>query len=498
MTIRALGSHRESMPSTVRREMADIVNNVSLWLGWVGHTLEVCPSPMCSTPADVPHWGLLLDADPSADRKPPSPDRSGTGRRLSRALLARDSATFAHGWAGKLLVAAVLIAIPSAMVLLSLSGDRYADDSWKALAVLVVLFSSYLATRRLLLTVLIAAVALAVASWVLAPDLATARNGDPAVLAHLDHQAGMGMLAGYHDVAVAEVDLDSTQPVRLAGIGAEDTTPMEVGSMTKAMTGLVIADAVRRGEIRMDAPVDTYLPRLKGSRAGTVTMRELVTHTTGYADFGGTLLRSASWKAPAGPELLHEQQHPDDQGGPCTRPERRGEYAYSTLGSAIAGQAVAATAHMSYADLMRTRLFEPLGMRHTAIETDHALVEGGRSATGLPVQPWVMDAYAPGGAAVSTAGDLAKLATALLDGTAPGMSALEPTTATDQSNSRIGAFWQVSTWQTGQTITWHSGQTGGYASYLGLDRAHHKAVIVLSDVANDASDLGTQLLARRR
>jgi CubicO group peptidase (beta-lactamase class C family) len=108
-----------------------------------------------------------------------------------------------------------------------------------------------------------------------------------------------------------------------------------------------------------------------------------------------------------------------------------------------------------------------------------------------------MDGYAPGAAAVSTAGDLAKLAAALLDGTAPGMSGLEPTTATDQSNSRIGAFWQVSEWQTGQTITWHAGQTGGYASYLGLDRARHKAVIVLSDVANDASDLGSQLLADR-
>ena len=109
-----------------------------------------------------------------------------------------------------------------------------------------------------------------------------------------------------------------------------------------------------------------------------------------------------------------------------------------------------------------------------------------------------MDAYAPGAAAVSTTGDLAKLATALLDGTAPGMAALEPTTATDQSNTRIGDFWHTSTWQTGQTITHHAGQTGGYASYLGLDRPGTKAVIVLSDVANDASDLGSQLLADRK
>jgi hypothetical protein len=183
-------------------------------------------------------------------------------RRPLRTLLVRDTASFAHGWAGKLLVAAVLVAIPATMVLLSLSGPRYgryADDSWKALLMLVVLAGTYVASRRLVLTVLIAAVAVAVVSWVLSPNLADARNGDRTVLAHLDQQERHGTLAGHHDVAVAEVDLNAAQPVRLAGIGADDTTPMEVGSMTKAMTGLVIADAVRRGEIRMDAPVATYL-----------------------------------------------------------------------------------------------------------------------------------------------------------------------------------------------------------------------------------------------
>ena len=86
----------------------------------------------------------------------------------------------------------------------------------------------------------------------LSPDLAVARNGDPTVLAHLDQQAA-GLAGHNHAVAVAEIDLNAAQPVPLAGIGADDTTPMEVGSMTKAMTGLVIADAVHRGEVRMDA-----------------------------------------------------------------------------------------------------------------------------------------------------------------------------------------------------------------------------------------------------
>ena len=415
-------------------------------------------------------------------------------------FLARDSAWFASRWPGKLLVIAVLVAIPASMLLFSVAGVRYGhyeDDSWKALLMLVALAGSYLATRRLLPTVFIGAATVAIASWVLAPDLADARNGDPSVLAHLDHQGSRGVLTGFHDVAVAEVDLASNHPVRLAGIGADEDTPMEVGSMTKAMTGLVIADAVRRGEIRMEAPVSTYLPQLKGSPAGNATMQELVTHTAGYAEFGASTVRSAAWKAPLGLGFLTADS---EQMTKETREQTmsdRGQYKYSTLGSATAGQAVATAAHLSYPDLMRTRLFEPLRMSHTAIQVDKPLVAGGKSRTGLPVQPWAMDAYAPGAAAVSTTEDLAKLATALLEGTAPGMAALEPYAATDESNTRVGDFWNVSTWGTGQTITAHAGQTGGYASYLGLDRANHRAVIVLSDVANNANDLGIDMLANR-
>ena len=191
--------------------------------------------------------------------------------------------------------------------------------------------------------------------------------------------------------------------------------------MTKAMTGLVIADAVSRGEIRMDAPVATYLPQLGGSPAGAATINELVTHTSGYAEFGAATLRRAAWAAPLGRSFLTADSTQMLEEARDQTLGSGGRYAYSSLGAAIAGQAVAAAAHLSYPELMRTRLFEPLGMSRTAIQVDHALVPGGTSQSGLPVQPWVMDAYAPTGGAVSTTGDLARLATALLNGTAPGL-----------------------------------------------------------------------------
>ncbi|MGB8384843.1 MAG: hypothetical protein WCG47_26990, partial [Dermatophilaceae bacterium] len=78
-------------------------------------------------------------------------------RRSPRTLLARDSDSFARRWQGKILVAVILLAIPAAMTLLSVSAGRYVDDSWRALLILVVLAGSYLASHRLVLTVLVAA-----------------------------------------------------------------------------------------------------------------------------------------------------------------------------------------------------------------------------------------------------------------------------------------------------------------------------------------------------
>jgi hypothetical protein len=83
-------------------------------------------------------------------------------RQPLQTLWARDTDSFARGWAGKLLVAAVLIVILTVMLLQSLRLDRYANDSWTALVMAAVLAGSYLITRRLLLTVTVAALVVVV------------------------------------------------------------------------------------------------------------------------------------------------------------------------------------------------------------------------------------------------------------------------------------------------------------------------------------------------
>jgi CubicO group peptidase (beta-lactamase class C family) len=320
----------------------------------------------------------------------------------------------------------------------------------------------------------------------MAPALAGEHSGDPRILAEL------ARYEGFKNLSVAVIDLDDDQPVRFANTGSTRTTAFEVGSITKALTGLVIADEVRRGETDLTSPVSDYLP-LTGTAAGAVTLQDLVTHHSGYPALGAGTLHHAIWRMPLGLNVLDTSREDVLQEIRDTEPDGRGSYNYSNLGAAAAGMAVAAAAGMTYPDLMRARLFAPLGMSDTVIQTT-ALVAGGQASMGRPVQPWAMDGYAPAGAVVSTTKDMSALALAVLRGTAPGRSAMTPIASTDSDNTEIGIFWKTTRWANGQTITWHNGGSGGYSAYLGFDLEHYKAVVVLSDVAKSVDDIGHRLL----
>ena len=103
---------------------------------------------------------------------------------------------------------------------------------------------------------------------------------------------------------------------------------------------------------------------------------------------------------------------------------------YSNLGFELLGHAVAAGAGLSYRDLVAERLSAPLALASMYLPSTaadlgpHSLT--GRSRFGRPRQPWTGEALAPAGGIRASIGAMGLLARALLDGSAPGMSALDP------------------------------------------------------------------------
>lgn len=337
------------------------------------------------------------------------------------------------------------------------------------------------------LVLIVTLAALAFVFWPRPIALSDQRTGDAELLEQI------GTPEGYRNLVVTIVDTKAAQPVRRANIGADENTLFEAGSLTKALTGMALADSVRRGEVRLDAPVRDNLD-LGGAPAGDVTLRELATHRSGYPRLGGRtfwtgVLSNLTAGNPYGADrsqVLAEAKAADVGG--------RGEYEYSNLGAAVAGQAAASAAGVDYADYLRQRLFVPLGMSSTRI-AEEPVVAKGLTERGRPSEPWVMDGYAPAGGTVTTAADLTRLAQAVLANRAPGSAALRPIAEGSEADRRIGLFWlQTRVGERDTLVSWHNGRTGGYASFLGFDPARGRAVIVLADVSRNVDALAVRLL----
>jgi CubicO group peptidase (beta-lactamase class C family) len=175
----------------------------------------------------------------------------------------------------------------------------------------------------------------------------------------------------------------------------------------------------------------------------------------------------------------------------------RGTFSYSNLGTALLGQALAAHAGVGYPDLLRRRLFERLGMTQSSVPLSAddlpPNAPTGWSAGGKHQQSWTINAYAPAGGVRSTPDDMARYARALLDGSAPGLSALEPRWDAGDGH-RVGYAWFTD--HVGSTdISWHNGATGGFSSILALDRSRAAAVVILANTVATLDEIAIRVLA---
>ncbi|MCX2712509.1 serine hydrolase domain-containing protein [Mycolicibacterium sp. J2] len=317
-------------------------------------------------------------------------------------------------------------------------------------------------------------------------------TGDPELIARVEPLARAAHLGDRLSVVCIRDGVH-----RHAHFGAGPATVYEIGSVTKTMTSLLFAEAIETGELRTDTPLGTLLD-LEGCPAAEVTLAELAGHrsglpriATGLRDRANAVVAVLRHRNPYTADLqrLLAQARSAEIGA-------RGQFSYSNLGFALLGQALAAHAGAGFPELLHHRLFGRLGMTESSTPLSGADLPTGAptgwSARGTPEQAWTMGAYAPAGGVRSTAGDMASYAQALLDGAAPGLTALDPRWDTD-GGSQVGYAWFTDR-VADVDIVWHNGATGGFSSMLALDRAGAAAAVILANTAVAVDEIALRLL----
>ncbi|OFK64490.1 serine hydrolase [Corynebacterium sp. HMSC076G08] len=323
--------------------------------------------------------------------------------------------------------------------------------------------------RRISLAV-IAAIAVAAILLITGPQriaLAKDKTGDEALAAQLEEHSE----SGFHNLTAFTLQ---DGKVTFAGLGSDEHTEVEIGSVTKMFTGELAHQLVEEEKLRTDTTVGEVL-NVGDAPVADVTVRELLDHTSGLPAVAKANVLSffASTITGSNP---YEGETVEDIVDAATKAELkdRGEESYSNLGYGLLGHIVETAAGQPYEQMLKERIFEPAGMTETYLMTPGSVPDDaprGLTNTGRHAEPWEMEGSAPAGAIRSTASDMAKFAEWFMD------------------NGDTDYGWQPPSKD--NAGYWHNGGTYGYSTMLIIDPATKRATF-----ANNDSLAGTENLAQ--
>ena len=141
-----------------------------------------------------------------------------------------------------------------------------------------------------------------------------------------------------------------------AGRAASVETRYAVGSISKQFTAAALLMLEEQGKLSLDDHVSQYFPGL--TRAGEVTIRELLSHTSGYEDYAPQDYIIPEWTRPTTPEAVveHWAKKPLDF-DPGTK------WQYSNTNFVLAAQIFEKVSGRPLVEFLREKIFAPLDMR---------------------------------------------------------------------------------------------------------------------------------------
>ena len=330
-------------------------------------------------------------------------------------------------------------------------------------------------------------------------------------------------VAGTVTAVVTKTDV-KVEPVGLADL--ERGTPMRpdtifwIASMTKPVTGVAVAMMHEEGKLSVDDPVAKYIPEFANlktadGKAATVTIKHLLTHTSGLAEATPEQSRGAKTLSDLIPHFAKQPLK--------FQPGSKWEYCQSSINTAA--RVVEVVSGESFPDFLQKRLFGPLLMKDSTfylskdqlprlaksyrkdgdkfVEAKIFMLEG--------KDPTSRDRYpAANGGLFSTAPDYARFCRMLLnDGTFDGRQYLKPETVALLSKIHSGevttGFTPGNGWGLGFCVVRQPqgvteklspgsyGHGGAYGTQAWIDPRKGIAYVLMTQRANfpnsDASDV---------
>ena len=280
-----------------------------------------------------------------------------------------------------------------------------------------------------------------------------------------DHIAGAAVTVVQNGQTILKrgYGLDRLSPARPVD---PDRTLFRLGSITKTFTWIALMREIEAGHIRIDAPVNVYLPQKNQIKdqgfKQPILVKDLLGHSTGFESraFGQLIEKNPVRIRPL--DVYLRQERPRRVREPGQLPTA------SDYSAALAGEALIQVTGKTMQALVESEITQPLGLHRTTLREPYParadlpapmapalagdLSEGYRwTGSGLETRPTeFLTQAAPAVAASSTATDMGRYMLAILgDGTLDGASIYSPTIAKDFRTTLLRSAPGVMGWDYG-------------------------------------------------
>ena len=324
----------------------------------------------------------------------------------------------------------------------------------------------------------------------------------PEVIASIEKRIEVGLIPS---VAIGIIDKDGPRYYSFGtkttgGSKVNEHTIYEIGSISKTFTATMLAQMVLDGKMKLDDPIEMYLPsdvRVPSYNGVKITLGHLSDHTS-------SLPRLPSNMTVADPSNPYADYTVDQMMAflssyELTR-EIGSEYEYSNYAQGLLGYILATQAKKSYEEMMIDMIAKPLGMNETKITFDEKMKKNlaiGHDR-GIEVSNWDLPALAGAGAIRSSVHDMLIYLGANLGLIKTPLNAAMNLTHVERHNKTedggVGLAWHAVSSPNGEKFLAHNGGTGGYRTFSAFSETQGKGVVVLTNSTEGADDIGQHLL----
>jgi CubicO group peptidase (beta-lactamase class C family) len=271
-------------------------------------------------------------------------------------------------------------------------------------------------------------------------------------------------------------------------------TLFHMASITKPFVATAVMQLVEQGQVDLDAPVTRYLPyfRLKDPRYQSITVRQILTHSSGMPDVKDYEWGKAEDDEGALERYVRSLSDKELRWQPGSR------FAYSNMAYEVLGDLVAKVSGKSFEDYVEANILKPLGMRSSTLllkRADPTKLASGYTriddGTVKPIAHYPYNrAHSPSSNLHSNVEDMARWALANLNhGELDGRRVLKrsthdlmwkPAVETGRNGVRIAISWFLEE-SKGDHLVVHAGGDDGFLTYLCLCPERKIAVVFMTN-----------------